>query len=165
MLAKKVPSISYELFHNGNVTRHIGGLQQFATEVFKNMKVHQVRDPSLPSHEQLPPSYKAKIGLIGCGPASMSCATFLARLGYQDLTVFEKDEYSGGLSSNEIPQYRLPYDVVNFEVNLMKDLGVKVEYGKKLGANGLTVESLKKQGYEAIFLGIGLPEVGISMNY
>lgn len=137
---------------------NIGGLQQFATEVFKKMKVKQIRDPSLTPIEQLPPSYKAKIAIIGCGPASISCGTFLARLGYQNLTIFEKDEYSGGLSSTEIPQYRLPYDVVDFEVNLMKDLGVKVEYGKKLGQNGLSVTNLKNQGYEAVFLGIGLPE-------
>jgi len=137
---------------------NIGGLQQFATEVFKKMKIKQIRDPSLTPINQLPPSYKAKIVLVGCGPASISCATFLARLGYQDITVLEKNDFSGGLSSLEIPQYRLPYDVVDFEVNLMKDLGVKVEYGKALGENGLTIQSLKKQGYEAIFLGIGLPE-------
>ena len=86
----------------------------------------QIRDPSLPSLDQLPDSYKAKVALIGCGPASISCATFLARLGYQDLTIFEKYDYIGGLSSSEIPQFRLPYDVVSFEVELMKDLGVKV---------------------------------------
>jgi len=70
----------------------------------------------------------------------------------------EKNSFSGGLSSLEIPQYRLPFDVVNFEIGLMKDLGVKIEYNKALGENGLTIQSLKKQGYEAIFLGIGLPE-------
>lgn len=60
---------------------------------------------------------------MGCGPASISCATFLARLGYDNLTVFEKEEFAGGLSSLEIPQYRLPYEVVSFEVQLMLDLG------------------------------------------
>ena len=86
----------------------------------------QIRDPNLTPLEQLPDSYKAKVALIGCGPASISCATFLARLGYQDLTIFEKYDYIGGLSSSEIPQFRLPFDVVSFEVELMKDLGVKV---------------------------------------
>jgi len=137
---------------------NIGGLQQFATEVFRKMKIPQIRDPSLPKVDQLPPSYQVPIALVGCGPASISCATFLARLGYQKLTIFEKFEFSGGLSSTEIPQYRLPYDVVTFEVSLMKDLGVKVEYGKTLGEDGLTVQSLKKRGFEAVFLGIGLPE-------
>eukprot|EP01133_Synstelium_polycarpum_P008440 gene8440-9927_t len=139
----------------------IGGLQQFATDVFKQMNIPQIRDPSLTPLDKLPESYRAKIALIGCGPASISCATFLGRLGYTDVTVFEKQAYVGGLSSAEIPQYRLPYDVVDFEVKLMKDLGIKVEFGKALGVDGLTVESLKKDGYEAVYLGIGMPEAKI----
>ena len=66
-------------------------------QVFKNMHVPQIRDPSLPSLDELPESYGAKVALIGCGPASISCATFLARLGYKDLTIFEKYDYIGGL--------------------------------------------------------------------
>ncbi|XP_078264409.1 dihydropyrimidine dehydrogenase [NADP(+)]-like isoform X2 [Rhinoraja longicauda] len=137
---------------------NIGGLQQFATEVFKEMKIPQVRNPSLPPPEELPESFHAKIALIGCGPASISCASFLARLGYSDITVFEKEAYVGGLSTSEIPQFRLPYDVVKFEVALMKDLGVKVVHGKGLGIEGMTLETLKEDGYNAVFIGIGLPE-------
>ncbi|XP_030852787.1 dihydropyrimidine dehydrogenase [NADP(+)] [Strongylocentrotus purpuratus] len=137
---------------------NIGGLQQFATEIFKEMKIPQIRDPTLPSHDDLPESYQSKVALIGCGPASISCATFLARLGYTNLTVFEKEEWIGGLSSAEIPQFRLPYEVVSFEVDQMKDLGVKVELKKGLGMNGMTLESLKISGHEAIFVGLGLPE-------
>jgi dihydropyrimidine dehydrogenase (NADP+) len=65
--------------------------------MFMKMKIPQIRDPSLPSIEDLPESYQAKIALFGCGPASISCATYLARLGYSDLTIFEKQEYIGGL--------------------------------------------------------------------
>ncbi|XP_022092214.1 dihydropyrimidine dehydrogenase [NADP(+)]-like [Acanthaster planci] len=137
---------------------NIGGLQQFATEIFKAMKIPQIRDPNLPPPDQLPESYQAKVALIGCGPASISCATFLARLGYSDLTIYEREDYIGGLSSSEIPQFRLNYDVVAFEVDLMKDLGVKIELGKGLGGSGLTLQSLKESGYEAVFIGIGLPE-------
>ncbi len=61
------------------------------------MRIPQVRDPSLIPLDELPVSYQAKVALIGCGPASISCATFLARLGYTDLTVFEKFDYIGGL--------------------------------------------------------------------
>jgi dihydropyrimidine dehydrogenase (NADP+) len=137
---------------------NIGGLQQFATEMFMKMGIPQIRDPSLPPLDKLPTSYRSKIALIGCGPASISCATFLARLGYSDVTIFEKETYIGGLSSSEIPQFRLPYNVVDFEINLMKDLGVKVVTGKPLGLNnGLTVKQLEKDGYESVFLGIGLP--------
>ncbi len=64
--------------------------------------------------------------MIGCGPASISCGTFLARLGYTDVTIYEKEEILGGLSTSEIPQYRLPYDVIACEIQLARDLGVKV---------------------------------------
>ncbi|XP_076639688.1 dihydropyrimidine dehydrogenase su(r) [Colletes latitarsis] len=132
---------------------NIGGLQQFATDVFKRMNVPQTRIPG-----QQVPHADSKIALLGCGPASLSCATFLARLGYDDITIFEKQRYIGGLSSSEIPQYRLPYDVINFEVDLVKDLGVKIELGRALSKNDLTIQGLRDSGYRAIFLGIGLPE-------
>jgi dihydropyrimidine dehydrogenase (NADP+) len=138
---------------------NIGGLQQFATETFMQMKIPQIRDPSLPPISELPDSYKAKIALIGCGPASISCATFLGRLGYSDVTIFEKNDVIGGLSSTEIPQFRLPYDVIQYEIDLMTDLGVKIVKNKPLDANnGLTLNSLKNDGYECIFMGIGLPD-------
>lgn len=122
------------------------------------MNIPQIRDPSLPPIDQLPKSYQAKVALFGCGPASISCATFLARLGYSNLTIFEKQQYIGGLSSSEIPQFRLPYDVVQYEINLMTDLGVKIVKGKALDANnGYSLKSLKEEGYECVFLGIGLP--------
>ncbi|GAB1609209.1 dihydropyrimidine dehydrogenase [NADP(+)]-like [Argonauta hians] len=137
---------------------NIGGLQQFALEIFKQMKIPQIRDPSLTPVDQLPGSYRAKIALLGCGPASISCATFLARLGYSDITIFEKNNYVGGLSSSEIPQFRLPYSVVDFEIQLMKDLGVKVKLGQALSQSQLTVSKLRQDGYAAIFIGIGLPD-------
>lgn len=132
---------------------NIGGLQQFATDIFKQMNISQTRIPGQNvSHAD------TKIALLGCGPASLSCATFLARLGYNNITIFEKQNYIGGLSSSEIPQYRLPYDIVNFEIDLVKDLGVKIELGKALSKDNLTIESLQNSGYKAIFLGIGLPD-------
>ncbi|XP_050717874.1 dihydropyrimidine dehydrogenase [NADP(+)]-like [Eriocheir sinensis] len=135
---------------------NIGGLQQFATDIFRQMNIPQVLPPEVP--ENLPESFKAKIALVGCGPASISCATFLGRLGYRTIHVYEKNEFVGGLSSSEIPQYRLPYQVVKFEVDQMKDLGVEVYLGRKLSMSDLTIKGLQKEGYEAIFVGIGLPQ-------
>ncbi len=103
---------------------NIGGLQHFAVDMFRQMNLSQVLPPTVPS--PLPDSYRQKVALLGCGPASISCATFLARLGYNDVTIFEKEEFLGGLNTSELPAYRLPYDVVDFEVQLMKDIGVKV---------------------------------------
>ncbi|XP_051556365.1 dihydropyrimidine dehydrogenase [NADP(+)]-like isoform X3 [Myxocyprinus asiaticus] len=137
---------------------NIGGLQQFATEVFSKMGIPQIRNPELPPPEEMPESYHTKIALIGCGPASISCASFLARLGYDNIIIFEKQKYIGGLSTSEIPQFRLPYDVVQFEIDLMKDLGVKVVLEKGLGQNGVTLTSLKEEGFQAVFIGIGLPQ-------
>ncbi|CAG7836839.1 unnamed protein product [Allacma fusca] len=134
---------------------NIGGLQQFATEIFMKMQIPQILPPDTPS--ELPASYSSKVALIGCGPASISCATFLARLGYKDLVIFEKEDYIGGLSSSEIPQYRLPIEVVHFEIDLMKNLGVRIETGRKLSTSDVTLQGLKQDGYAAIFVGIGLP--------
>uniref|UniRef100_A0A0K2T590 Dihydropyrimidine dehydrogenase [NADP(+)] n=1 Tax=Lepeophtheirus salmonis TaxID=72036 RepID=A0A0K2T590_LEPSM len=137
---------------------NIGGLQQFAVEMFKKAKIPQVLPPYISKNR--PDSYNSKIALIGCGPASISCATFLGRLGYRDITIFEKDEFVGGLNSSELPAFRLPYDVIDFEVQLMKDLGVKVVTGKPLSkTTDFSLLSLKnKMNYEAIFVGIGNPE-------
>ncbi|KAM6066496.1 dihydropyrimidine dehydrogenase [NADP(+)] isoform 2-T2 [Chlamydotis macqueenii] len=137
---------------------NIGGLQQFSTEVFKAMNIPQIRNPSLPPLEDMPGAYHVKIALLGAGPASLSCASFLARLGYSNITIFEKQEYIGGLSTSEIPQFRLPYDVVNFEAELVKDLGVKIIFSKGLAMDGMTLHTLKEEGYEVVFIGIGLPE-------
>ncbi|KAJ3595528.1 hypothetical protein NHX12_004831 [Muraenolepis orangiensis] len=133
---------------------NIGGLQQFATEVFSKMGIPQIRNPELPPANEMPDSYNVPIALIGCGPASISCASFLARLGYSDLTIFEKQKFTGGLSMSEIPQFRLPGEVVQFEIGLMKDLGVKVVCEKALGVDGVTLQSLHKDGFKAVFIGI-----------
>ena len=52
-------------------------------------------------------------------------------MGYNDVTIYERDEFVGGLNTSELPSYRLPYDVINFEMDLMKDIGVKVRCQKK----------------------------------
>lgn len=134
---------------------NIGGLQHFAVDVFMKMGISQTLDPNT---KPLPKGGNMKIALIGGGPASVSCACFLARLGYKDITVYEKEKYFGGLSSSEIPQYRLPYDVVQFEIDLVKNLGVKFINGRKLSSQDITVDGLMKDGNAAVFLGIGLPE-------
>lgn len=134
---------------------NIGGLQHFAVDVFMKMGIPQTLDPKT---KPLPKGGDQKIALVGGGPASISCACFLARLGYKNITVYEKEQYLGGLSSSEIPQYRLPYDVVQFEVDLVKNLGVKFETGRKLSTQDITVKGLLEDDHAAVFLGIGLPE-------
>lgn len=62
--------------------------------MFKNMGIRQTLDPNRP---QLPKGGEHPIALIGAGPASLSCACFLARMGYSDITIYEKQKYLGGL--------------------------------------------------------------------
>lgn len=66
-------------------------------QMFQAMRIPQIRDPGLTPINKLPSTYSKKIALFGCGPASISCATFLGRLGYTNLTIFEKEKYIGGL--------------------------------------------------------------------
>ena len=74
------------------------------------MKVKQIRDPNLKPLDQR--VAKTKIALIGAGSASLSCASFLARLGYDNIHIYEKNDYSGGLVTNEIPPMRSNYEDV-----------------------------------------------------
>jgi dihydropyrimidine dehydrogenase (NADP+) len=74
-------------------------------EIFQKMKVPQVLPPDVAKVEDVE-SYKQKVALIGCGPASIGCATFLARMGYSDVTIYEKEEFVGGLNSSELPAFR-----------------------------------------------------------
>jgi len=135
---------------------NISGLQQYAVEVFRDMKIPACRDPALPKPEDMAPAFKQPIKLVGCGPASISCATYLGRLGYTDIEILERDEYHGGLSVSEIPAYRLPYAAVDWEVKQMENLGVKVRYNCSFGKD-VTVPLLRKNGAKAIFLGLGMP--------
>jgi len=136
---------------------NISGLQEFAVRNFEKMRVPQIRNPNI-DFSKYPESYNQKIALIGSGPASVSCATFLARLGYNNIEIFERNPYVGGLSSSEIPQYRLTFDAVQFEVDMMLDLGVKVSCERSLSTDDITLAKLRDQGYAATFIGIGLPD-------
>jgi len=133
---------------------NIGGLQQFATEIFSKMGVRQKRNPKTPKPKQA----DAEIVLFGAGPASLSCATFLGRLGYNNIKIYERQKYLGGLSTSEIPQFRLPVSVVNFEISLVQDLGVKIITDRSLSSDDLTISSVLKSGAKAVFIGIGNPQ-------
>jgi len=133
----------------------INRLQEFAVRVFKEMGVPQIKDPSLP--KDLPPSYDTPIAFIGAGAASLSCATFLGRMGYKNLHMFEKAQYGGGLVSSEIPENRAPYGEAKWEVQMVEQLGVKIHYNQTLGKD-FTLESLRNDGFQSIFLGVGLQD-------
>ncbi len=93
-----------------------------------------------------------KVAIIGGGPAGLTCAAFLAKDGI-NVTIFEKYDYLGGLLIHGIPEFRLSKQTVEETVNRILNLGVQVQYNKKLGQN-LKLEELEKE-YDAIFLSIG----------
>ncbi|MBQ3211828.1 MAG: FAD-dependent oxidoreductase [Oscillospiraceae bacterium] len=97
--------------------------------------------------------YPEKIAVIGAGPAGMSCAYYLAVKGYP-VTVFEKEEKLGGMLTLGIPSFRLDKDVVNAEIDILKELGVEFKCGVEVGKD-VTLDQLRAEGYKAFYLGIG----------
>ena len=95
-----------------------------------------------------------KIAIIGSGPAGLSTAYFLARKGYQ-ATVFEKLPKAGGMMAVGIPEYRLPRDILAAEIQVVQDMGVEIKTGVEFGQD-ITVDSLKEEGFKAVFLATGL---------
>ena len=95
-----------------------------------------------------------KVAIIGSGPAGLTCAGDLAKLGY-DVTIYEALHLAGGVLVYGIPEFRLPKSIVQKEVDNLKALGVKVETNMVIGRI-LTIEELKDEyGYEAVFVGTG----------
>ena len=98
--------------------------------------------------------FDQKIAIIGSGPAGLACAYFLAIEGYYP-TVFEKDAVPGGMMVTGIPNFRLEKDVVNAEIDILKEMGVEFKCGVEVGKD-VTIQQLREQGYKGFFVGIGL---------
>ncbi len=98
-------------------------------------------------------NHDTHIAVIGSGPAGLSCAYYLAVLGYS-VTVFEKQEKPGGMMTLGIPSFRLEKDVVEAEIDILKELGVKFKTGIEVGKD-ITIRYLRYHGYKAIYLAIG----------
>ncbi len=94
-----------------------------------------------------------KIAVVGGGPAGLTAAWFLRRMGHH-VTIFEMQEKAGGMLRWGIPYYRLPENTLDTEIQSILDLGVEIFYHQKLGRD-FTLESLKRDGFEAVFLGLG----------
>ena len=94
-----------------------------------------------------------RVAVIGSGPSGLTCAGDLAKRGY-DVTVFEALHTAGGVLVYGIPEFRLPKDIVQKEIDTLKALGVKVETNMVIG-RVLSIDELLEQGYEAVFIGSG----------
>lgn len=102
---------------------------------------------------QKPASNGHKVAVIGAGPAGLTCAGDLAKIGYA-VTVFEALHLAGGVLVYGIPEFRLPKEIVRKEIQNLKDLGVDIETNMVIG-RVLAVDELFEQGYEAVFIGTG----------
>ena len=97
--------------------------------------------------------YGKKIAVIGAGPAGLSCAYYLAIDGYR-VTVFEKQKALGGMLTLGIPSFRLEKDVVNAEIDIIKEMGVEFKTGVEVGKD-VSLNDLRSQGVEAFYLAVG----------
>lgn len=102
-------------------------------------------------------SPKEKVAIVGSGPAGLTAAADLAKLGYQ-VTVFEALHTPGGVLMYGIPEFRLPKDIVEKEIDFIRSLGVDIQVNAVIGKSS-TVDELLEDGYEAVFIatGAGLP--------
>ncbi|MCP4221478.1 MAG: FAD-dependent oxidoreductase [bacterium] len=94
-----------------------------------------------------------KIAIIGAGPAGLTCADSLVESGHK-VTVFEKEEKTGGMMRFGIPAYRLPRDFMDHEIQLLLDKGIELKTGATFGED-FTLQDLKAQGYASIFIATG----------
>jgi formate dehydrogenase major subunit len=108
-------------------------------------------DPPIP-FVQDPPTGK-KVALVGAGPASLTCAYYLALKGHY-CKIFEMQPQPGGMLRYGIPEYRLPKDLMDRELQHVWDLGVDLQFNVKLGQD-FTINDLFAQGFDAVYIGIG----------
>lgn len=97
--------------------------------------------------------YAEKIAVIGAGPAGMSCAYYLAQKGYP-VTVFDRNPVPGGMLTLGIPSFRLEKDVLNAEIDILKEMGVEFRCGVEVGKD-VTIQQLRDEGYKGFYLAIG----------
>ena len=98
-------------------------------------------------------TWAQKIANIGAGPAGLSAAYYLATIGYKP-TVFEKSAKPGGMMTYGIPSFKLEKDVIDAEIDVLRELGVEIKCGVEVGKD-VTIQQLRDQGYEAFYIAIG----------
>ena len=103
--------------------------------------------PSLKGH------FDEKIAIIGSGPAGLSCAYFLADKGYRPV-IFEKSDRPGGMLTYGIPPYKLEKDLIQAEIDVIKQMGVTIKCGVEVGKD-VTIDQLRAQGYKGFYIAIG----------
>ena len=139
-------------FKRGTVDQAVAidAVKKFIAEQDLNAAHRYVPDVVQPS---LQGPWPQKIAIIGGGPAGLSCAYFLAVQGYKP-TVFEKNERPGGMLRYGIPSFKLEKNVIDAEIDILRELGVDIRCGVEVGKD-VTLAELRRQGYRAFYIAIG----------
>jgi len=135
--------------------------QAVAIRALKRFAADVEREEGRVEAERIPKSYDKKVAIIGAGPAGLTAAYELAKLGYH-VTVFERMSEAGGMMRYCIPDFRLEKFVVAKEVAYIEDIGVEIKTGVDFGKD-TTLDSLRENGYQAIFVAIGTQN-GMKLN-
>ncbi|MGD9549365.1 MAG: NADH-ubiquinone oxidoreductase-F iron-sulfur binding region domain-containing protein, partial [Candidatus Krumholzibacteriia bacterium] len=105
------------------------------------------------AHGSFPVTRPQKVAVVGAGPAGLTCAYFLAKMGYA-ATVFEAQPVSGGMLGIAVPEFRLPRAVIDLEIQSIANAGVRIECNHPIDANH-TINDLLKEGFSAVFIAAG----------
>ena len=98
--------------------------------------------------------YDQKVAIIGAGPAGLSCAYYLARMGYENVTVFDRNPAPGGMLVMGIPSYRLDRKALQGEIAVLEKMGVKFRMNTEIGKD-ITIQQLRDEGYKGFYVAIG----------
>jgi NADH-quinone oxidoreductase subunit F len=106
-----------------------------------------------PQREPFAVTRSQKVAVVGAGPAGLTCAYFLAKMGYQT-TVFEAQSVAGGMLGIAVPEFRLPREVIEEEVRYIQNCGVEIRYNSPIDARH-TFNDLLAEGFSAVFIAAG----------
>jgi len=128
----------------------IDEVKRFLAEMDLKAETRYIPKKIVPSQKG---EFTEKVAIIGAGPAGLSCAYYLALKGYKP-TIFEKSNYPGGMLRYGIPSFVLENNVIDAEIEIIKELGVEIKCGVEVGKD-ITLDELRSQGYKAFYVAIG----------
>ncbi len=128
----------------------IDEVKKFIAEKDLDAQTRYVPEPRIPSMRG---RFSQKIAIVGAGPAGLSCAYYLADMGYNPV-VFEKNPLPGGMMTYGIPAYKLSKKVVAAEIDILREMGVEIRCGVEVGRD-VTLDELREQGFRAFYLAVG----------